>query len=163
MKWKPQAVILSSTLFVLIGIAVTVATGLWQTESDKVPRKLQAEVVTAESPTQYDPADIRGSYTFGEVSELFNIPLDALTVAFGIPQSNAEGFQVKSLESLYPNAEAEIGTASVRLFVAWYLQVPYEPAETTYLPATASDALRSVGALSQTQLDYLTRHTVSLP
>ena len=126
MKLKPQTTVWLSIALVTVGIGITMATGLWQTESNKIPRALPTPAVVTASDysgsttVQYDPADIRGSYKFGEVSNLYGIPLEVLAQAFGIPQDDVEAFQVKGLEALYPDAENEIGTASVRLFTACF-------------------------------------------
>lgn len=164
MKLKPTAVFLISLLFVAAGIAFTVVTGLWQTESDKIPRQLDipATETTAdgENAVQYDPADIRGSYSFGEISELYGVPLEKLALAFGVPEAEASGFQAKALETLYPDSEQELGTASIRMFVAYYLGLPYTPAEETWLPASALDVLRDSGSMTAEQATYVEEHTL---
>ena len=53
-------------VFIFGGIAITSVTGYWQTSSSKIPAKYQG----GEFAGQYDPADIRGSYSFGEISEI---------------------------------------------------------------------------------------------
>ena len=163
MKLKPLTTVALAAGFVIVGIAVTMATGLWQTESDKTPRTLKLEetatVKNQTGETQYDPADIRGSYTFGEISELYQIPLADMAEAFGLELDQAAAFQTKLLETLYPDSEAEIGTASVRLFTACYLGLPYEPTEETYLPATAAEVLTRNGHMTDEQAAYLQEHT----
>ena len=72
----------SNHLFISIAIVViifgtiiaTSALGIWQTTSSKIPAKYQNGVAKGE----YNPDDIRGSYTFGDISDIFNIPLDDL-------------------------------------------------------------------------------------
>ena len=166
MMWKPQTTVWLSIAIVTVGIGVTMATGLWQTESNKVPRALPTAAVNADNgdtpaaPVQYDPADIRGSYRFGEVSNLFGIPLEVLAQAFGVPQADAEAFQVKGLETLYPDAANEIGTASVRLFTADYLGLPYTPSEDTWLPASAAAILTQRAAMPPDLADYVAAHTL---
>ncbi|MGB8983706.1 MAG: hypothetical protein WCC12_17690, partial [Anaerolineales bacterium] len=59
---KPLAFILFIIMFG--GIAVSSALGWWQTESTKVP----AAYTEGEFAGQANPADIRGSYTFGDIS-----------------------------------------------------------------------------------------------
>jgi len=106
--------------------------GLWQTESDKTPIRYKE----GEAVGEYNPADIRGSYSFGEISELFDVPLDMLARAFRIPDDvESSEFKNKDLETLYEGLSeyGEIGTASVRLFVAYYKGLPYSPDEDTYL------------------------------
>ena len=166
MKWKPQTTVWLSIAIVAVGIGITMATGLWQTESNKIPRALPTPAVVAvsesgESTTvQYDPADIRGSYKFGEVSNLYGIPLEVLAQAFGIPQSDVEAFQVKGLEALYPDTENEIGTASVRLFTAGYLGLTYTPGEDTWLPASAAAILTQRAVMNGDLAAYVATHTL---
>lgn len=163
MKLKPQTAILLSIFFVLAGIAITWATGLWHTDSDKIPRKLEAEPVSSQAGhEQYDPADIRGSYTFGEISDLYGIPLNDLVAAFQIVDDQAAAFQVKSLEKQFPDAEKEIGTASVRMFAALYLGLDYPLTEETYLPDTAATVLGKVGRMTAEQVSYISSHSAAL-
>ena len=107
-------------VFILFGgILFTTLMGWWQTESVKEPVKY----TTGELAGEYNPADIRGSYTFGDINRLFNIPLEDLRVAFGLPSdADVAALQAKSLEEMYSGLEQEIGTGSLRLFVA---QVSY--------------------------------------
>lgn len=166
MKLKAQTTLILSAVFVVAGIALTMALGLWQTETDKIPRKLQPATeqlpqseAQPESATQYDPADIRGSYTFGEVSELFHVPLSDMATAFGLTQAEAGAFQVKGLEARYTDAAREIGTASVRMFVACYVGITYTPTEEIYLPASAVDVLTANGHMTAEQNVYIAAHT----
>jgi hypothetical protein len=163
MKLKPLAMVAAATCFVIVGVAITMATGLWQTESNKTPRTLKpkdGETANAQgSGTVYDPADIRGSYTFGEVSTLFGVPLTDIAEAFGLDMDAAAAFQVKALESLAPSDEVELGTASFRLFVAYYLGLPYAPSETVYLPESAAAVLLRGGKLTAERQAYLDGHT----
>ena len=161
MKLKPQTTILLSAFFVLAGILITWATGLWQTESDKIPRKLDAMTNQAQQ-TQYDPADIRGSYTFGDVSRLFGIPLEDLAAAFQLSAEEAASFQVKSLEKRFPDAKFEIGTTSVRMFAAYYLGIAYTPSEEVFLLDTAASVLEKSGRMTAEQAAYVKGHTASL-
>ena len=175
MKLKPKTTFLVSTLFVVVGIAVTVATGLWQTSSDKVPRKLSVETnqtevqtsqtdatqaIVADGAVQYDPADIRGSYTFGEISNLYGVPLADLAKAFQLTDAEVEAFQVKTMKERFADAEQELGTASLRLFVASYLGLPYEPTEETWLPQNAVDVLMANGKMLAEQVTYIGAHTI---
>lgn len=144
-------------IFIILfgGILITTLLGWWQTESTKTP----ARFVDGEAAGEYNPADIRGSYTFGDVSTLFEIPIETLAIAFNLPQENPAGFALKSLESIYDDAGFEIGTGSVRMFVAWYKGLPYEPTESTYLLKEAVAILLAQGNLSPDQITYLENHT----
>ncbi len=155
----------SKTLAVLIvvilfgGITFTTLMGWWKTETSKVP----AKYAEGEAAGEYNPADIRGSYTFGDVSTVFNIPIEDLAAAFNLPaEPDPAGVQLKTLEELYGELPVEIGTASVRLFTAWYLGLPYEPEDADYLPLAAADILRQKGNLTPEQLAFLDSHSVDL-
>ncbi len=65
---KPLAAIIFVILFG--GIAFTTAMGWWQTISSKEA----ATYTEGEFAGQSNPADIRGSYTFGDVEKNFGIP-----------------------------------------------------------------------------------------
>ena len=163
MKLKAWMPIALASVLVLSGVLAIMAMGLWQTESTKTPRKLAvagdaATDVQRQTPT-YDPADIRGSFTFGEISDLYQIPLEVLAMAFGVGEDQAASFQVKSLEALAADADMELGTASVRLFAACYHGLPYTPTEETYLPAKAVALLASNGQMLPEQAAYVAGHT----
>jgi hypothetical protein len=158
-KINPNIVTLFAALFVIAGISVSVATGYWATESDKIPQKLDVVSATGE----YDPADIRGSYTMGEISNLYGVPLEDLAGAFLIKMDEAEGFQVKSLETAFENSNVEIGTASVRLFVAWYKSLPFAQTGEDFLPEPAVLILKEQANLTEVQTRYLDTHTYVIP
>jgi len=139
------------------GIGLTIAFNLWKTETDKVP----ASYATGEFAGQANPADIRGSYTFADIANAFPVPVDDLARAFGVT-ANAAAFQVKGLEGAFEGLPdgTEVGTDSVRLFVARYAGLPYEPEQTTALPAAAVEVLEAKGALSAEQLADLRARAV---
>ena len=112
---KPLAIIIVVILFGSIGI--TTALGWWSTENSKQV----ATFTEGEFAGQPNPADIRGSYTFGDIENNFDVPAADLAVAFGLPDgTDAAAYSVKSLEEVYANLEGgiEVGTSSVRLFTA---------------------------------------------
>ena len=159
MKLKAHTTLLAAALIVAAGIAATMFTGLWQTVGTRVPKKLEAAVaVPLAGQTAYDPADIRGSYTFGDITAYYGIPLATLAEAFHVVESEAEAFQVKALETLWAG-DVEIGTASVRMFVACYLGLPYTPAEEVWLPASAAQILATQAVMTDTQAAYVAAHT----
>ena len=162
MKLKPQTTVIFSILFVLAGILGSWALGWWQTESDKTPQLLEVAGDTGEAAA-YDPADIKGSYTLGEISTLFQIPLTDLAGAFNIETVGADAFKVKELETIYTDKDSEVGTSSMRLFVAWYKGLPFERKEESFLPAPAVGLLREKAALTPEQGDYLDSHTYTAP
>jgi len=159
MKIKPQIAILLALIIFAAGITITSMTGLWTTVSTKTPNKLE----DVEFAGAYDPNDIRGSYTFFEISELYKIPLAELSEAFGVDVAKAKEFKCKDLETIYADAEFEIGTASVKMFTAFYLGLPYEASEETYLTDTAAEILVAKGNMKQEQIIYLESHTVATP
>jgi len=153
---------LAGMIFVLMfgGIGLASALGWWQTETQKVPVRYSE----GEAAGQYNPADIRGSYTFGDVSELYHIPLADLQTAFRIPaDTDPAAYQVKSLEEQFAGQPVEIGTGSVRLFVAFYLGQPFNlaAAEDAYLFKEAAQMIEQQGNLTAEQSAYLNSHTAS--
>lgn len=158
---KITSIPLAILIFVLLfgGIGVTSAFNWWKTENTKIPATFSEGAVAG----QYNPADIRGSYTFGEVSELFNVPLVDLQAAFRLPAgTDPAGFAVKSLESLFTDLPVEMGTGSVRLFVAFYHGLPYDlsSGEDSYVFAEAARILTGQNRMSPEQSAYLESHIV---
>ena len=75
---KPLAIIVVVIMFG--GIFFSKVQGWWETESTK-----EAAVFTeGEFAGKANPADIRGSYTFGDVENNFDISADILVQAFGV-------------------------------------------------------------------------------
>ena len=137
------------------GIYFSSAMGWWQTESTKEA----AKITSGEFAGQANPADIRGSYTFGDVEKNFAVPAAVLAEAFGVKDSNPAAFTVKGLEEMYAASAQEIGTSSVRLFVAFYKGMPYDLSTDIYLPESAVEMLRARNLTSE-QTAYLAKHTV---
>ena len=156
---KALGVVVLIVLFV--GIFGAGLMGLWKTRSSKNPARLQK----GRSAGEYDPADIRGSYAFGEISDLFDIPQDLLARAFRLPaDADPVTFMNKDLESLYTDLGEglEIGTASMQLFVAYYKDLPYTPGEDTYLLKPAVNILKTQADLTPEQVAYLDAHTIEI-
>ena len=151
-KQSALAVILVVLVFGTIGI--TKATGLWVTQGGGGGNRIPATYTDGEFAGRYDPADIRGSYTFGQISELFDIPLSDLGRAFAIQDERLlVDFRCRDLEPLYADAASrgqEIGTGSVRVFVAWYKGLPIDDAG-VHLPHTAAEVLIAQGNLTEEQ------------
>lgn len=155
----------SNTLAILVivilfgGIFVSSAMNMWKTESSKIPRF----ITEGDFKGEYNPEDIRGSYSFGDVSELFNISLEDLAYAFNIPEEiEPSEFKNKDLEKLYDNLEFEIGNSSVKLFVALYKGLPYELEDDTYLLENAVQILMDKADLKQEQLEFFGSHTIDI-
>ncbi len=161
---KLKSNLLGALVLVILfgGIALTSALNLWTTETTKVPVVFDS----GEAAGEYNPDDIRGSYSFGDISDLFDIPLQDLATAFGLPEDvDAAAFQNKELEEIYGDLEeagTEIGNSSVKLFVALYKDLPFEIDDDIYLPVQAVEILKAQGNLNEEQLVYLDAHTVDL-
>ncbi|MDD2922655.1 MAG: hypothetical protein PHQ36_10260 [Anaerolineales bacterium] len=154
---KPLAVIIF--VFMFGGIALTSALGWWQTESTKEP----AAYTEGEFAGQANPADIRGSYTFGDVANSFNIAPEILAQAFQVTDPEPATFAVKNLETMYLDSGYEIGTNSVRLFVAFSLGLPFDTTgQEIYLPKTATEILLAQNTLAPEQIAYLESYTVDV-
>jgi pyruvate/2-oxoglutarate dehydrogenase complex dihydrolipoamide acyltransferase (E2) component len=139
------------------GIGGTMALNLWKTTATKEPAKF----TSGELAGQSNPADIRGSYTFGDIAAAFPVPVDALAQAFGVKEGDPAAFQCKQLETIYAGTEGgEIGTDSVRWFVALYAGLPYTPEDDSLLPAGALEVLAP--RLSPERLAEVKAKTVGL-
>jgi len=159
MKIKSKTLAILVVVILFGGIFASSAMNMWKTESSKVPKLITA----GDFKGEYNPADIRGSYSFGEVSELFNVPLEDLAYGFNIPDAvKASEFKNKDLETLYQDLEYEIGNASVKLFVALYRGLPYDLEEDTYLLESAVEVLKEKALLTQEKLAFLESHTISI-
>lgn len=155
---KITAKIMAILVFVFIfgGISISAAMGQWQTETSKIP----VTFTEGEAAGQYNPADIRGSYSFEDISTLFEIPIEDLGTAFRLDSNIAET-KLKDLETIYESLDVEVGTASVRLFTALYKGLPFDlSAEDTYLFKEAVELLKEKATLSSDQLAYLEAHKV---
>jgi len=164
-KMLPMAIII--TVLIFGGIAASDYLGLWKTTTEKVPGTI-TQVASTESngqisgaDTVYNPADIKGSYTFSSITLYFKIEGEVLFDAFGIdPASDPAVFKVKDLAALYVDSSNEIGAGSVRLFVALYNNLPYT-LDGSYLPVKAVTIIQEHNInLTQEQKDYLATHQV---
>lgn len=154
---KPLAIVVLVLMFG--GISFSSFMGWWETESTKEP----ATYTEGEFAGMANPADIRGSYTFGDIADSFDVTPEILAQAFGIVTDDPAAFAVKELETLYLDSGFEIGTASVRLFVAYYNGLPFDTTGLEiYMPQSATDILLARGNLSPEQLAYLEEFTVNV-
>ena len=146
-------------LLIFGGISTTLAMDLWSTTSDKTPAKIKEGYAAG----SYNPADIRGSYTFSEVADTFEIDLGVLLEAFNIPQdTDGNEIKTKDLENLYEASETEIGNESVQLFVALYKNLPIE-LDGTYITKNAAKLiLQENSELTEEQKQYIETHSVDL-
>lgn len=159
MKIKMHIIAISVFVILFGGIGIAMATGTWSTSSDKVPATYKDGAFAGE----YNPEDIRGSYTFEEVSTLFKIDLNILYEAFGISkETDGSDMKTKDLEVLYEDAENEIGNGSVQVFVALLKNLPIA-LDDVYLPEPAIDIIINENSeLTKEQLDYLSTHGVEM-
>lgn len=150
-------------LVVLFGsVWISNALGYWMTESTKTPALIESGAFAGEA----DPADIRGSYSFSELGAAFDIEVEVLARAFGVDAAEAEGFQLKSLETVYEalaEAGTEVGTGSVRYFVSLYTGLPYELTEVVYLPRPAVELLIEEGKVEGEAAEALRAIAVEIP
>lgn len=150
-------------VFLFSSIALTSALGLWKTSNDKVP----ATYKDGDFAGQNDPDDIRGSYSFEDIYNAFDVPLEDLGKAFGIQEPEGyASFQCKDLENLYASLAAEgkeVGTSSVKYFVALYKGLPYNADHDTYLPRPAVEILKSKNILTAEQIAEIEKYIVELP
>jgi hypothetical protein len=158
LKTKHLAVVVP--VIFIAGIGLTMAFNLWHTTTTKEPAKYSS----GEFAGQANPADIRGSYTFGDVAAAFpGVPLEVLADAFGVTR-NPAAFPVKSLEaSEVATGSYAVGTDSVRLFVARYLRLAFEPAPGTGLPPRAAELLEATGLLDGARLADVEARIVGVP
>src|SRR5690606_18437936 len=156
-KITPRLMAIFVVVVLFGGILVSIALGEWTTKSTKEPIKF----TEGEFAGEYNPADIRGSYTFGDVSELFEIPLEDLAVAFRVTEPDAAAVSVKTLEEKFVDLGVDLGTSSVRLFVNLYKGYPLDVnVEDSYLLSEATVLLKEKASLSPEALAYLENHTV---
>jgi len=154
---KPLAVIVLVIMFG--GIAFSSAMGWWVTESTKQP----VTFTEGDFAGQANPADIRGSYTFGDIAKSFDVTPEVLAQAFGVTEGDPAAFAVKELEVISLDSGYEIGTVSVRLFVAYYTGLPFDTTgQEIYLPQPATDILLAKGNLTSEQIAYLEKYKVTL-
>lgn len=157
MKITPRLMAIFVVVVLFGGILVSIALGEWTTKSTKEPIKF----TEGEFAGEYNPADIRGSYTFGDVSELFEIPLEDLAVAFRVTEPDVAAVSVKTLEEKFVDLGVDLGTSSVRLFVNLYKGYPLDfNVEDSYLLSEATVLLKEKASLSPEALAYLENHTV---
>jgi len=144
----------------LAAFFISTASGYWRTESSKIPAKYSV----GESAGEYNPADIRGSYYFRDIEKVFGVSSGTLAAAYGFTdRENPGDIQVKMLEGAYGMVEGrEVGTDSIRLFVALYKGLPYTPEEDTALPEPAWHILRDKGESPSAVLELYVERVVPL-
>ena len=162
MKMTSRTIAITVVVVILGGILLTMAFGVWITESTKQA----AKITTGEFAGISNPADIRGSYSFADVEKNFDISADILAQAFAVDTTvkAAGAYLAKDLEAIYVNVAegaGEVGTDSIRWFVALYLGIPYTPEDTTYLPNPALQVLRDAGKVTEEVFQALKLRSIS--
>ncbi len=157
MRMKSHILAILIVVVLFGGILASNSFGWWATES----KKEAATFTEGEFAGMPNPADIRGSYTLGDVEKNFDVPVDVLAEAFLIQDENPVDFQVKNLETQYAESEVEIGTSSVRLFVALYTGLPFDLSTDIYLPEQAVQIL-GTRSLTDEQTEYIDTHSMTI-
>jgi len=155
----PAAAVAVIVLILIFGgIGTAIATDIWTTSND---RKLVA--ANNEDTGTVSLEDLRGSSTFKEAADAFEIDVDILLLAFSVTEADGGAqMKIKDLEKLYGETSKEIGKESVQLFVALYKDISID-LEDVYLPVNAVEILlKEKQSLTQEQLEYLESHRVEL-
>ena len=80
MRVRKSIVSILIILFIFSSVFIFKGLGMWKTESEKQPIKF----TTGEFAGQNNPDDIRGSYTFGDIQNNFEITVETLARAFDV-------------------------------------------------------------------------------
>ena len=141
------------------GILLSIGLNVWKTTSSKQPARYSSGRFAGES----DPGDIRGSYSFYDIANSFDITTEELAQAFSIEQTTNYGaIEAGDLKDIYGELEeGEIGTDSIKYFVALYTGLPFVPEHDTLLPSTALSLLRD--RVSVETMEELKSISVDLP
>jgi len=156
-KIKTPVLGIITVIILFGGIGISKLSGLWLVTSTKQP----ALIRSGEFEGMPNPSDIRGSYTWDEVSSAFGIPVESVLKAFGSADKEEK---VNSLETLFAGKVpegAEIGTDSVRLFVSLMTALPHTPEETTVLPQSAVSILQKEGKADPSLIEEAAKKAVS--
>jgi len=142
------------------GLVLSMVLGYWKTEGSKVPVKF----TEGEFAGVNNPADIRGSYSLTDIQAAFDIPVETLAAAFGLSErDNTGNIQVKLFEETFGIIDGkEVGTDSMRYFVALFNGLPFMAEEDTALPEPAISILKKEGAMTEEELAVAIENSVSL-
>lgn len=144
----------------IIGIMISDYLGYWQTESIKVPQKISEGDFEGYS----NPADIRGSYSLGDISKNFEIDVETLSKAYDLTNiiEDPSVFRVNQLEEYYVfDEDIEVGTGSVKYFVSLYTGIPYE-SDDNVLPITALNILKEEEKITEELYDELKEISIDI-
>jgi hypothetical protein len=142
-------VAISTVLVIFGGIGLAKGLGWWKTTGGGgAPAVIRQGTFAG----VYDPADIRGSTSFGTIETYFRIPAALIAEAFGIQASDPGVVTAKYADTVYGEVPGlnggilDIGTDAVKLFVARMTGLPFVPEEATGLPESAIDMILTLGA-----------------
>ncbi len=160
MRIQAKTAGISFIVLMILGLVLSMITGYWLTESSKEP----AKYTDGEYAGASNPADIRGSYSLDDIHTAFDIPVESMAAAFGLREEDNPGsIQVKIFEEVFGIIDGmEIGTDSMRYFVALYKGLPFVVEEGTALPGPAISILRKEGAMTEEELSIASENSVSL-
>jgi hypothetical protein len=161
MKIKPVLLAVLTLVVIFGGIGIAQLAGWWHTSggAGKQGQGKNNRIVIAGG---YTPDDIRGSFSLATVAQAFSIQPDVLLAAFGLPPSlDPAALRTSSLSSLFQASGVDISNGSVRIFVAYYLDLPLATGDDSYLPESASKLIRQAQPdLSAERQAFLDSHTV---
>jgi hypothetical protein len=145
-----------AVLLILGGVFISKLSGTWITENVRTPRL----ITVGEFAGMSDPADIRGSHTFAVIGESFSIEPESIVAAFGLDIGARDPGELRpnEMELFFEEVDAslgEIGTDSIKWFIALYSGFPYTPEETTLLPSSATEYLKDTGKIDQAMYESL--------
>ncbi len=153
-KWAAVLVL----LLTFGGIYLADMLGYWQTTSN------QDLLLVGEGDEVglADPEAIRGSTTFLDIEQSFLIPSATLATAFNLPSENPGSLKAMDVSEFYEvlGEEVELGTGSVKLFVALYTDVPHGELEN--LPSTAVDVLKENGRWSESLEEEISAYIIEV-
>lgn len=158
MKVSRFVIAISVVIIIFAGIWVSNVLGFWETSGSKGPRQFENGEFTGLN----DLGDIRGSYTFGNIEDSFNIDSVLLAQAFGFESDNPSSIRLNELESFYEGLgfPVEIGTSSVKYFVALYAGLSIDEPEG--LTIAAVNILKDYEKITETLYIDLMLVTVDL-
>ncbi|SKA79736.1 hypothetical protein SAMN05443428_103118 [Caloramator quimbayensis] len=159
MKLNSKIIAISIFIIIFGGVGLAKLAGVWKTTSTKIPRK----ITEGKSSGQLNPNDIKGSYTFKDVVNNFNIPEEDLTESFLIDKNQIDTFKCKDLEANFIDTQGkDIGTGAVRAFVAFYKGIDVDLTEEAYLPKQAVEIILKNGKPTEKQIEYMKTHSVEV-
>lgn len=140
----------------LLGIITAMTLGIWNTSESK-----EKNIKIQENIEIFVPTDIKGSFTFGEISQIFNIEIKVLYDAFRIPKGiQNQSLEVKNIAPIFESLSFEVGRKSMVAFVSLYNGIPTN-IEGIYLPKEAVNIIFERNKnLSLEDRKYLDAHKV---